>query len=288
MPTTPSFAAIDAYLGRRSDRPEPNLSIWRSADGSVQGQFFACTLTSEFQPILAFGRHAGSRPVAFEAVARGVSPSDQGLSVWRMLDGASSDNESIELDRLCRVLHAINYFRQAPAGAGADLYLNVHDRLLAAVSSNHGDAFLRMLKLLELPSEQIVLQLPAIGPSGRAMAHYIADNYRRNGFRLALTAVRLKDAIDLVGQFRPHAIVLDARALRDAALLAQLLTQAQASKVVVTIKKVETAQTLALLGQVCRATGTVVHAQGDWIDPPAPQLQLRSERRRELADASIA
>jgi EAL domain-containing protein (putative c-di-GMP-specific phosphodiesterase class I) len=288
MPTTPAFAAIDAYLGRRSDGPNPNLSIWRSADGSVQGQFFACTLTSEFQPILAFGRHAGSRPVAFEGVARGVSPSDQGLSVWRMLDGASSDKESIELDRVCRVLHAINYFRQSPAAADADLYLSVHDRLLAAVSSNHGDAFLRMLNVLELHAERIVLQLPAIGPASRWMAHYVADNYRRNGFRLALTAVRVKDAIDLVGQFRPHAIVLDARALRNAALLSQLLILAQASKVVVTIKKVETAETLALLGQVCRATGTVVHAQGDWIARPQPLLQRRYVNPIELATASIA
>ena len=221
-------------------------------------------------------------------MARAVSPSDQGLSVWRMLDGASSDKESIELDRLCRVLHAINYFRQPPALAGADLYLNVHDRLLAAVSSNHGDVFLRMLNVLELPGERIVLQLPAIGPASRWLATYVADNYRRNGFRLALTAVRLKEAIDLVGQFRPHAVVLDARALRDAALLARLLKLAQAAKVHVRITKVESADTLALLGQVCRATGTVVHAQGDWIAPPQPLLQRSYANPIELATASIA
>jgi EAL domain-containing protein (putative c-di-GMP-specific phosphodiesterase class I) len=154
----------------------------------------------------------------------------------------SSDKESIELDRLCRVLHA----------------------------------------------ERIVLQLPAIGPASRWLPTYVADNYRHNGFRLALTAVRLKDAIDLVGQFRPHAIALDARALRNAALLSQLLILAQASKIVATIKKVETAETLALLGQVCRATGTVVHAQGNWIARPQPLLQRRYVNPIELATASIA
>jgi EAL domain-containing protein (putative c-di-GMP-specific phosphodiesterase class I) len=275
MPNT-SFATVDNYLGRLPDRPKPTSSIWRSTDGSVQGQFFACTLTSEFQAIHALGPGAGPQPVAYEGVARGVSPSDQGVSVWRMLDGAASDDESIALDRLCRVLHAINYFRQPAAADGADLYLSVHDRLLAAVSSNHGDAFLRILTILELPQEQIVLQLPAIGPTSRWLANYVADNYRRNGFRLAFAATRVSDAAELVRQFQPHAITLDARALKDPAALARLLALAGAAGVRIVVRKVETAATLALLEQSSSASATTVHAQGDFLARPQADLQAQA------------
>lgn len=288
MPHSTSFAVVDDYLGRLPDAPKASSSIWRSLDGSVQGQFFACTLTSEFQPIHAVGRAASAHPSGFEGVARGVSPSDQGVSVWRMLDGASSDHESIALDRLCRVLHAINYFRQPAAAAGADLYLSVHDRLLAAVSSNHGDAFLHILDILQLPQQQIVLQLPAISPASRWLANYVADNYRRNGFRLAFAAAKVSEAMELVKQFGPHAVTLDARALRDAAALARLLELAQAANVRVIVKKVESAAALALLEEVCRATATSAHAQGDFLDPARPHLQARSQPGSAETMASAA
>ena len=106
----------------------------------------------------------------------------EGLSLWRLLDHAASDDESVELDRLCRMLHAINFFRQNEAEQ-ADLYLNVHDRLLSAVSSNHGHAFQRILDALGLPIERIVLQLPTVTTNQSWLLNYVADNYRRNGFR---------------------------------------------------------------------------------------------------------
>lgn len=77
-----------------------------------------------------------------------------------------SDDESMELDRLCRTLHAMIFFRQEAAET-ADLYLSVHDRLPSAVSSNHGYAFRRIFSALELTIRQIALQLPPVS-SGQA------------------------------------------------------------------------------------------------------------------------
>lgn len=267
MPTSPSFTAVDNYLGRLPAGPGSHSSIWRAADGSVQGQFFACTLTSAFDAIHRIDGTRDGAVVAFEGRACGVSAEDQGLSVWRLLNQAASDDESIELDRLCRVLHTINYFRQPVAATGADLYLGVHNRLLAAVSSNHGHAFLRILNALELPRAQIVLQLPAIGPGSRWLANYVADNYQRNGFRLAFSAATVADAIDIVNQFRPHAIRIDARTARDPETLAPLLTLARDADVKVIVTHVETLALLAFLGQVCRDIGGVVHAQGRALTP---------------------
>jgi EAL domain-containing protein (putative c-di-GMP-specific phosphodiesterase class I) len=265
-----TFAAVDDYLGH-----PPGAALVQGDNGSVHAQFFACRLASEFQPIYALGRGAGSLPVAHAGLARGVAPSDQGLSVWRMLDGAASDQESIALDRLCRILHAVNYFRQGAAARHADLYLGVHDRLLAAVTSNHGDAYLGILTELGLPAAQIVLQLPLIGAASRWRAHFVADNYRRNGFRLAFAAARINDAIDVVKTFQPHAVTLDARALTHPDALARLLALARDVGVRVIVKRVDTAGALALLEQACRTTGALVHARGDVLGAPQPVLQAR-------------
>jgi EAL domain-containing protein (putative c-di-GMP-specific phosphodiesterase class I) len=278
MSNPSSSAALARYLGHLPDSIDANLSICHAADGSAHGQFFACRLTSEFQPIHAINFTQNAPPVGFEGLARGVAASDKGLSVWRMLDQASSDGESIALDRLCRVLHAMNYFRQTPATNGADLYLSVHDRLLAAVSSNHGDAFLRVLNALGLPSEQIVLQLPAIGPASRWLLDYVADNYRRNGFRLALSAVRVKDAVDLVTQYKPYAVTIDARALRDRAPVRRLAELARDADVRLVVKRVDTAASLALLEQVSSPSRLVIHAQGDWLDASRTILGERKKK----------
>ncbi len=283
MPTSAPFSALQDYLRRLPDGPSRASSVWRTADGRAQGQFFDLTLTSAFQPIYTLGPAAGLAPVGYEGLVRGVAPGETGLSVWRTLDQAASDDESIELDRLCRMLHAINYFRQPVAVQGADLYLSVHDRLLAAVSSNHGYAFLRILHALELPVDKIVLQLPAIGAASRWLANYVADNYRRNGFRLAFAATAVPDAIDIINRFQPHAIKLDARAVTDPAPLAQLLALARDAGVNIIVKKVETSATLVWLERACGATGTVVHAQGDWLDAPKANWPARAETEKAIA-----
>ncbi|UUZ53806.1 hypothetical protein LP419_35270 [Massilia sp. H-1] len=103
----------------------------------------------------------------YEAVARNAEPGDDSPSLWRQLDHAASDDESVGLDRLCRMLHAINFFRQGEGG-DADLYLSVHDRLLSA--------------------------------NQRWLLSYVTDNYKRNGFRMALNLPSLASAAELLSQ----------------------------------------------------------------------------------------
>lgn len=127
-----SYPALNTYLERLATGAAPSSSLRLSGDGEVQGHIFNCWLGSAFHPIRELG---SGKITAFAGRVRGVSAEDQGLPVWNYLDGAASDDESIALDRLCRTLHAINFFQRGETGA---LHLNVHDRLLSAVSSNHG------------------------------------------------------------------------------------------------------------------------------------------------------
>jgi EAL domain-containing protein (putative c-di-GMP-specific phosphodiesterase class I) len=261
------FPALNDYLQRLSDPSRPPAPVWVSANGQVQGRFFNCVLTSAFQQIL----DVDGGVLGFEGLARGVSEADAGLSLWRMLDHAADDDESVELDRLCRMLHAINFFRQNVGGA-TDLYVSVHDRLLSGVSSNHGYAFQRILAALGLPIGQIVLQLPAVSPARRWLVNYVADNYRRNGFRLALNVATPAEAFEVIGQVAPFAVKIDARVLEGDHALGNLLELAHAAGTKVIFRRVESASTFATLERASRDTGVPAYVQGNLIDPPSATL----------------
>jgi EAL domain-containing protein (putative c-di-GMP-specific phosphodiesterase class I) len=270
-----SFPILQKYLARLSDATGAASSIWLDHEGKAQGRFFNCTMSSAFQPIRQLD---GSKVQAYEGLARSVSAQDQGLSLWKLLDHAASDDESIELDRLCRMLHSINFFRQA-GDSSADLYLNVHDRLLSAVSSNHGHAFRRILDALELPVERVVLQLPAATPQQGWLLNYVSDNYRRNGFRFAVNVNSARDGLAVLDRLRPDVFKLDARELQDEKGLLELLQRSAASNVSVVFKRVETPQHLAALRQISAAAGVLLLVQGYLLDEPRSVLLEEPARR---------
>lgn len=264
-----SFPALNAYLQRLSDPAVSPASLWLNQRGQAEGRFFNCTLTSAFQPVIEVG---SGEVRGWEAVARGASADDAERSLWRQLDHAASDDESVELDRLCRMLHAINFFRQAPA-AGADLFLSVHDRLLSAVSINHGHAFRRILDALGLPAERVVLQLPAASANQRWLLSYVTDNYKRNGFRMALNLGEPGRAAELLTQVRPAAIRIDAGDVGDDDALAALAAEVHRHGVQLIVKKVQTMQALGQLARVAARLALPIHAQGAAIHAARETLQ---------------
>jgi EAL domain-containing protein (putative c-di-GMP-specific phosphodiesterase class I) len=262
------YPELNDYLGRLPSPGPAPAGVWRNGAGQAVGRFFNCSLTSTFQPI----RNAASFSLeGHEGLVRSVAAGDAGLSLWSLLEGAASDDQSVELDRLCRMLHAINFFRQPAAGAG-DLYLNVHNRLLSAVSSNHGHAFKRIFGALGLPVGQVVLQLPAVTPAQGWLLNYVADNYSRNGFRLALNAGSYAQALGLLDQVRPHAIKLDAAALPAQGEIAALLRRAHGAGTRLVVKRVEGQATLALLERAADEAGVAPYVQGKLIDPARAEL----------------
>lgn len=268
-----SFPVLQNYLARLSDAGRAATSIWLDADGKAQGRFFNSTMSSAFQPVR---RLDDGRVLAYEGLARSAAAADQGLSLWRLLDHAASDDESIELDRLCRMLHAINFFRQHAADEGADLYLSVHARLLSAVGSNHGHAFQRILDALGLPVARIVLQLPQVTPQQGWLLNYVADNYRRNGFRYAINAGGPGEALALLDRVRPAVVKLDARhlpsdgaeAAAHAAQTATLLRRCADDGVRVVFKRLDSAAALAALRGIAGEAGVALLAQGYLLDQP--------------------
>lgn len=272
------FPVLEQYLARLYDNTHAGMRVWLDRQGRAQGRYFNSTLTSAFQAIRAFNNDT---VIGYEGFARSYSETDQGLCLWKLLDHAANDDESVELDRLCRMLHSINFFRQ-PEAADHDLYLSVHARLLAAVEGNHGTAFSRILQLLDLPKKRIVLQLPAVVDHQDWLVNYVADNYRRNGFRIAINAVDSLEALALVDRVRPEVVKVDAgHILHDGPPL-RLLEKCEKQNVRVIFKRVENMETLDALMQIAAVSGLTIYAQGFLWNLPVASLAEAQQRARVL------
>lgn len=273
------YPGLEHYLAKLHGNTQAGMHLWLDEEGRAQGRYFNSTLTSAFQPIrmLDSGLVTG-----YEGFARSYSGTDQGLCLWKLLDHAANDDESVELDRLCRMLHSINFFRQ-PDAESHDFYLSVHARLLAAVEGNHGTAFSRVLKVLDLPKEKVVLQLPAILEHQSWLLNYVADNYRRNGFRIAVNAVDAYDALSLLDRVRPEVIKLDVRQLSQDIPVVQLLSRCQERGVRVIFKRVETGEARDALLRIASRTGLPIQAQGFLWDLPTALLSDVTPRMQAVA-----
>ena len=256
-----SFPALQDYLARLRDAPV-DTSLWLDREGKTYGRYLNATLTSVFQPIREIG---AGRIVGMQGFMRSQSHSDDGLSVWKLLDTTAADEQSIELDRLCRLLHTVNFYRQPPL-ADIDLYLSVHARLLAAVDSNHGMSFRR------------VLQLPTVREDQAWIAHYVTDNYRRNGFRLAINVADARQGIEQLRQICPDVVKLDARELNDEGAALQLLEEAEAGDAIVIFKRVESTAVRDKLHALQARTERPVLAQGFLWDVPTAIPQIAETR----------
>ena len=174
-------------------------------DGAVAGRFLRCSLSSVFQPVM---RLDGSGTVGHEAFIRSFDGTGSDLSPWNLFAHAATDSVLIELDRLCRTLHVLNYFgRFEPASA---LFLNVHDRLMLAVGDDHGRAFGRVLSALEIERRRVVIESPEAMADDLSMLSYVMLNYRYNGYRIGVNLSRGEQLERLFDQLRPDYVKLDA------------------------------------------------------------------------------
>jgi EAL domain-containing protein (putative c-di-GMP-specific phosphodiesterase class I) len=277
-----SFSSLQQYLRHLYSTPGERQSYWLDEAGRACGRYYHSTLTSTFQPLRA---SANLQVAAYAGYARTYAANAEGLNVWRLLEQAASDQESIELDRLCRILHVINFYRQIEA-KDQPLFLTIHPRLLAGVESNHGIAFRRVLGLLELPHNNIILQLPQINASQRWILQYVAENYQRNGFRIGIHAKNAGEALELLDRVELDAIKLSPDIGPDAAQHRQLLQAITQRGARLIYKRVETAEQWAALQALHAGSDQPFWAQGFYFDQP--NARLVSDPAQNTAHAEMA
>ncbi|HKB81992.1 MAG TPA: EAL domain-containing protein, partial [Burkholderiales bacterium] len=107
--------------------------LQRAVDGRVVGHSFHCRLSSVFQPVIDV---SGRQVVGHAAYVRSDANDDAALSPRGIFALAVDDPVLVRLDRLCRTLHALNYFSAVPESQS--LFVAVQPRLLESVKDGHG------------------------------------------------------------------------------------------------------------------------------------------------------
>jgi len=231
-------------------RTVPSIASLQVGDGSqVAGRFYGANISSVFQPWRAPG---SEEMVAVEAYARSRSKKGEGLSPWHLLADTAADSDLVALDRLCRTVHALNYFTVAKNQP--PLVLNVDARLLQAVPERHGEFFGKVLNLLGVSPANIVIEIRTIHQFDLTRLRQILASYRRYGFAVAVNAEGTLHARSLAELLRPELLMLSAMGFSPDELHRQVISLAS-SRVKIAVKLIETDE----MANAMRAAGA------DWV-----------------------
>ncbi|MEY3121615.1 MAG: hypothetical protein RI993_440 [Pseudomonadota bacterium] len=175
--TTHAFTARDEFELVRSATDYP---LERAENGWVSGYFYRCRLTSVFQAVFDA---ATNKTIGHAAYARSESNNEIALWPWQIFSMASGDDQLVSLDRLCRAIHSLNYFKK-PLDSSR-LFVSVHPRLLESVKDDHGRAFEDFLGLIGVRTSQVVIEIPSSVNRNWELLQKVIANYRSRGYLVA-------------------------------------------------------------------------------------------------------
>ena len=199
-PATTLQALIDR-IGKRYFADTP-LSI--GDNGAVVAQFYRTRITSVFQPLVS----ARDGAVAGHHALLRVASGGESVAPWSLFAQALDDEALVQLDRLCRTVHALNYFlRREPQGR---LFLNIERRLLTGVKADHGAYFEAILALIGVAPERVVIVMPPGAIEEPVAFVRAAISYRIRGYRVMVPIRSIADAeLSHVFLADPHFVAID-------------------------------------------------------------------------------
>jgi EAL domain-containing protein (putative c-di-GMP-specific phosphodiesterase class I) len=187
--TTPS--TITPLLSRLNDKYFADMPLSPERRDRVVAQYFRSRLTSVFQPLVEAD---GGACVGHQGLVRVRGRGGDWAAPWTLFSHDVDAEGLVKLDRLCRTLHAVNYFGREDAQRS--LFLNIESRLLTGVAADHGAYFESVLALLGISPARVVIVMPADAIDNPVAFVRSAISYRVRGFRV-LVPVRANDAGDL-------------------------------------------------------------------------------------------
>lgn len=173
---------------------------------SATGNYMGMRLYSVFQPLF----NAKKQTIfAHEALLRACDEKNQPLSPAAAFAMPGTANEVVYFDRLCRVLHALNFVLQAPKNA--ELFLNVSGRHLLSVGSEiHQGVFDRLLELCGLRPEKVILEVLEAKVDDIAQLNDAVEAYRHRGYRVAIDDFGCEHSnFDRLWRLTPDIVKLD-------------------------------------------------------------------------------
>ena len=156
-------------------------------NGRVESHFGGHRLASEFHPI----RHAEcpGRLAGHDATIFAAAP-DTSQAVAEKIFMAADVGGAVNLDRLCRTIHMLNYL--PIAHESGYLFLHVHPRHVLGVKKDHGAYFEEVIFRCGLSPRRVVVTV-AVKPVYDRQFTRLQEglkNYRRRGYA---TAVKFED-----------------------------------------------------------------------------------------------
>lgn len=158
-----------------------DYTVTRTENGFIVGHFFNCWLSSVFQPVFDVKTHS---VIGHAAYIRSVMNEENPLSPWKVLSFGEGDAPLVRFDRLCRAVHALNYF--SGSSHDGNLFVTVQPRLLESVKDDHGRAFKRILDIIGAETSRVVIEIPAEVNRNWKLLKHVISNYRSHGYRIAI------------------------------------------------------------------------------------------------------
>ena len=200
---------IEEVLGYFAEQEKASPARIQNLQVSAQGAFGhyrGMRLSSVFQPLFAADTLQAQ---AHEALLRVVDNGGQPLSPAAAFAIPDSASDVVYFDRLCRIMHALNFVRQAQPGA--ELFLNVSGRHLLGVSQGgHGETFERLLHQCGLKPEQVILEVLEARVDDISRLNDAVAAYRERGYRVAIDDFGCEHSnFDRLWRLTPDIVKLD-------------------------------------------------------------------------------
>jgi len=190
-------------------------------DHGAFGNYQGLRLYSVFQPLFTADT---LQPAAHEALLRARDAANRPVTPADAFRRAVTPEAAMHFDRLCRVVHALNFFHQS--GAQGDLFLNISGRHLLSVGTGHGHTFETLLRHCGLAPTQIVLEVLESGVDDLQHLQEAVNGYRSRGFRVAIDDFGCQHSnFDRLWRLTPDIVKLDR------SLIVQASTNARARRI---------------------------------------------------------
>jgi len=165
----------------RAGQARPVITL--GDDGEVLAHHGGLELRSVFQPIYAAATLA---PVAFEALVRAQTINGgQTVRPDCLFANVTSEDDGVLLDRLCRLLHLLNFERQSPGAQS--LYLNLSANHLQALhQGQHGEFLTAMHAMCPIETTRIILEITEAQFDDREKLSGIVSAFKERGYRVAI------------------------------------------------------------------------------------------------------
>lgn len=204
-----------ATLTRASSETDETFSYRSSLyedSGFHAGLVGSLSVHSAFQAIVD---HEGNL-IGHEALLRARTYAGGELSAPAAFHLARFENGLIELDRLSRTIHIMNYLRY-PVPDNAYLFLNVNPGLVAAVQ-DHGQTAEQVAHAHDFPRERIVIEITENASTTRSQLEQAVAGYRQRGFLSAIDDFGSERSnLDRLWTLKPDFVKLDGRLFREMA-----------------------------------------------------------------------